>query len=142
MGGNEGPPAAVRASSELMLIDVARIERNVAVLRARLARPDRGDVEGGRGRGIWRLSRCGESERRDGGEEQIADDGHRSRFLVECTTWDGSGWITSALPLLETTVCLLQAGIVSPDGIADPCDPVDDEGLCGQEDHRKHPRSR
>jgi len=30
------------------------------------------------------LSRCGEGERRDGGEEQLADDGHRPRLLGEC----------------------------------------------------------
>ena len=60
-------------------VDVSCIERNVAVLRAlALVLPDRGDVEGGRGRGVWRLGRCGEGERRDGGEEQF-EDGHRSR---------------------------------------------------------------
>jgi hypothetical protein len=71
-------------------VDVSCIEGNVAVLRAfGLVLLDRGDVEGGQGRGIWCLSRCGEGERRDGGEEQLADDGHRSRLLAECTSETG-----------------------------------------------------
>ena len=79
-------------------VDVSCIEGNVAVLRAfGLVLLDRGDVEGLRG--IWCLGRCGESESCDGGEEQLADDWHRSRLSVECTSETAEALvINTALP--------------------------------------------
>ena len=37
---------------------------------------------------------------------------------------------------MRRTVRLRQVDALRHEGVADPCDPIDDEGLGGQEDHR------